>query len=192
MWLMPYGLTTLKTLSNKQCLMDCKITCRFKEDKIMTRFDLTPLFRHSVGFDHLERLLDGMTQVDDTSGGYPPYNIESSGENNYLIELAVAGFTDKDLSITVENGILEIEGNRETTEGQYLHRGIAARSFKRNFRLADFVEVENASLENGILRIDLVRIVPEELRPKKIEIKTDHSNNKKSKSSSKLINGEAA
>ena len=147
----------------------------------MTRFDLTPLFRHSVGFDHLERLLDAMTQADDTSGGYPPYNIESYGENNYLIELAVAGFTEQDLSITVENGILEIEGNRKSSEGQYLHRGIAARSFKRNFRLADFVEVENASLENGILRIDLIRIVPEELRPKKIEIKTKHATKKMNK-----------
>ena len=136
----------------------------------MNTFDLTPLFRHSIGFDHLEDIFDSMVRLNSYSNNYPPYNIRSNGKDQYSIELAVAGFDDKELSINLENGQITIEGNKDNSEGNFMHQGIATRSFKRTFQLAEYVEVIGAGLNNGLLTVALERKLPEELRPKKIEI----------------------
>ena len=138
----------------------------------MNTFDLTPFYRHSVGFDHLENIFDSMIKMNNISDNYPPYNIESNGRDSYTIEVAVAGFDEKNLSISLENGQLSIIGNKENESTQYMHRGIANRSFKRVFKLAEYVEVIGAGIKNGILEIHLERKLPEELNPKNIEIKT--------------------
>jgi molecular chaperone IbpA len=133
------------------------------------RLDYSPFFRTTVGFD---RLLDLLDQAEGAPG-YPPYNIERSDENHYRVTLAVAGFAEKDLGIEVRDGVLTITGKREAkTEGQnaYLHQGIAGRAFERQFQLAEHVEVKGARLENGLLHVELERIVPEEKKPRKIVI----------------------
>jgi molecular chaperone IbpA len=134
------------------------------------RLDHSPFFRTTVGFD---RLLDLLDQADGNAQGYPPYNIERSDENHYRVVLAVAGFAEKDLDVEVEAGVLTISGKRQAEAGaapSYLHQGIAGRTFERKFQLAEHVEVRDARLENGLLRIDLERIVPEEKKPRKIAI----------------------
>lgn len=139
----------------------------------MATIDLSPLYRSSIGFDRMARLLDSAMRADgNAAGGYPPYNIEVIGDNRYAITLAVAGFAEDELSIEVENGILKIQGRKEdeTEERQYLHKGIAFRSFERKFNLADHVEVKGAKMENGLLTIGLEKIIPEAMKPKKIEI----------------------
>lgn len=139
----------------------------------MATIDLSPLYRSSIGFDRMARLLDSAMRADgNAAGGYPPYNIEVIGDNRYAITLAVAGFADNELSIEVENGILKVQGRKEdeTEERQYLHKGIAFRSFERKFNLADHVEVKGAKMENGLLTIGLEKIIPEAKKPKKIEI----------------------
>jgi len=134
----------------------------------MRSFDLSPLFRSTVGFD---RMFDMLDQAADTSQGYPPYNIERSDETHYRITVAVAGFAEKDLSVDVRDGLLSVTGKREDTEKQsYLHHGIAGRAFERRFQLAEHVEVKGAKLENGLLHVDLERIVPEEKKPRRIQI----------------------
>jgi molecular chaperone IbpA len=131
------------------------------------RLDYSPFFRSTVGFDRLLDLLDSA----DTAQGYPPYNIERSDENNYRVTVAVAGFGEKDLSIEVADGVLTVTGKRETAAGQtYLHQGIAGRAFERKFQLAEHVEVRGAKLENGLLHVDLERVVPEAKKPRKIAI----------------------
>ena len=139
----------------------------------MRTFDLTPLFRSTVGFDRLADMLDSVSQFD-SSVAYPPYNIERTEENHYRISLAVAGFSDKDLSVEVKDGVLSVQGKREAEkEAQprhYLYQGIAGRTFERRFQLAENVEVKGAQLENGLLHIDLERIVPEEKKPRRITI----------------------
>ena len=142
----------------------------------MRTFDLTPLFRSTVGFDRLADMLDSVAQFD-TGVAYPPYNIERTSENRYRISLAVAGFAQKDLAIEVKEGVLAVQGKREgekdtNGQGRYLHQGIAGRSFERRFQLAENVEVKGAQLENGLLHIDLERIVPEEKKPRRITIDT--------------------
>jgi molecular chaperone IbpA len=132
------------------------------------RIDHTPFFRSTVGFDRLLDLLE-------TAGeqGYPPYNIERSDENNYRVTLAVAGFGEKDLSVDVKDRVLTVTGKREEADRAptaFLHQGIAGRGFERSFQLAEHVEVKAARLENGLLHIDLERIVPEEKRPRRIQI----------------------
>ena len=129
------------------------------------------LFRSAVGFDDLFREMDKLS-LNSTNTAYPPYNIVSVDENKFQIEVAVAGFSDKDIDITVENGQLTITGNKEDSDEirNYVHRGIAMRNFTRNFRLATHIEVEGAKLENGLLIVTLVRHIPEELKPKKIAI----------------------
>jgi molecular chaperone IbpA len=130
--------------------------------------DYSPFFRSTVGFD---RLLDLLESSGDQ--GYPPYNIERSDENNYRVTLAVAGFAEKDLSVDVKDRVLTVSGKREeTTKGRtdYLHQGIAGRAFERSFQLAEHVEVKGARLENGLLHVDLERIVPEEKKPRRIQI----------------------
>jgi molecular chaperone IbpA len=140
----------------------------------MRQFDLAPLYRSTVGFDRLFSALDQFVSAD-TVPSYPPYNIERTGENAYRITVAVAGFTDADLSIEVKENALTLKGERKadaTKRVEFLHQGIAARSFERRFQLADYVQVTGAVLENGLLHIDLVREIPEAKKPRQIQIAT--------------------
>ncbi|TCT06257.1 Hsp20 family protein [Aquabacter spiritensis] len=141
----------------------------------MRSFDLTPLYRNTVGFDRLFSLLDTVGGVD-AAPTYPPYNIERTGENAYRITVAVAGFTPSELSIEAKENTLSLRGEKAEAEGadkaQMLYRGIAARAFERRFQLADHVEVKGAKLENGLLHIDLVRNIPEAKKPRTIAIST--------------------
>jgi molecular chaperone IbpA len=131
------------------------------------RLDYSPFFRSTVGFDRLLDLLDSA----DTAQGYPPYNIERSDENNYRVTVAVAGFGDKDVTVEVADGVLTVTGKREGPPAStYLHQGIAGRAFERKFQLAEHVEVRGAKLENGLLHVDLERVVPEAKKPRKITI----------------------
>lgn len=138
----------------------------------MTTFDFSPLFRSTVGFDRLMRALEESNRWAENDNGYPPYNIEKTGEDHYRITLAVAGFGEQELAMEVHQNVLTIEGRKQGTPdmAKYLHRGIAGRSFKRQFRLADHVEVSEAHLQNGLLTVDLVREVPEAMKPRRIEI----------------------
>jgi molecular chaperone IbpA len=144
------------------------------EDVVMDGFDFSPLFRSTIGFDRLTRLMDTASQFDSGSASYPPYNIEATGENAYRLTMAVAGFGPDDLEVTAKEAALIVTGKaRKEDEGkQYLHRGIARRAFERRFQLADHIRVAGASLDNGLLHVDLVREVPEALKPRKIEIAT--------------------
>ncbi len=139
----------------------------------MRAFDLSPLLRSTVGFDEFKRVFDTALRGD-SDYSYPPYNIEKSGEDDYRISMAVAGFGEADLTITVEDGVLIIAGKGQSDDDEqsrnYLHRGIARRAFERRFRLADTIKVETAAFENGLLNIDLKREVPEHKKPRKIEI----------------------
>ena len=137
----------------------------------MRTFDLSPLYRSTVGFDRLFNLLDSAAGGD-TAQPYPPYNIERTGDNAYRITMAVAGFGEGDLDIQAKENVLSVRGERkeEQKDGEVLYRGIAARAFERRFQLADHVEVTGASLENGLLHIDLVREIPEAMKPRKIAI----------------------
>lgn len=135
----------------------------------MRTFDLAPLYRSTVGFDRLFSMLDGF----ETAPGYPPYNIERTGENDYRVTVAVAGFGENELSIEAKENTLTIKGSKQTKEeqdGEVLYQGIAARAFERVFQLADHVQVKNASLENGLLHVDLVREIPEAKKPRQIPI----------------------
>ena len=138
----------------------------------MRTFDLTPFYRSTIGFDRLFSLLD---QVTDSAPGYPPYNIERTGENAYRISVAVSGFAEGELSIVAKENTLTIKGEKTANENaketsELLYRGIAARAFERQFQLADHVLVKNASLENGLLHVDLVREIPEAKKPRSIPI----------------------
>ena len=136
-------------------------------------FDFTPLYRSSIGFDHLARMLDQATTFETPS--YPPYNIERVGEDEYLISVAVAGFKAEDVTIEVKGEDLTITGKKnEKTEGKtdFLHQGIAGRNFQRTFQLADHVEVKNAELNDGLLQIWLKRVIPETLKPRTIAIQS--------------------
>lgn len=146
--------------------------CFAKEDWKMRTFDLSPLFRSSVGFDHLSRMLDAAQRLDEQAVSYPPYNIEKTGEDDYRITMAVAGFGPEDLEMIVHENTLIISGKakKEEAGAQYLHRGIAGRSFERRFELADFIRVDGASLVNGLLHVALKREVPEAKKPRTIKI----------------------
>ena len=138
----------------------------------MRTIDFTPLFRHSVGFDRLERMLDSAMRHDD-GNSYPPYNIEQLGDDKYRITMAVAGFGEDDLDVTVNEGTLIVTGKREDKQDEnvvFVHRGIAGRAFELRFQLADHIEVKDGALENGLLHIELERVVPEEKKPRKIAI----------------------
>ena len=137
----------------------------------MRTFDLAPLYRSTVGFDRLFSMLDGF----EAAPGYPPYNIERTGENAYRISVAVSGFSQGELSIVAKENTLTIKGEKVANENgkdksAVLYRGIASRAFERVFQLADFVQVKNASLENGLLHVDLVREIPEAKKPRNIAI----------------------
>ncbi|MEE1657502.1 Hsp20 family protein [Microvirga sp. CF3062] len=141
----------------------------------MRQFDLAPLYRNTVGFDRLFSMLDQMVGVD-AAPSYPPYNIERTGENAYRISIAVAGFTDRDLTVEVKENALSVRGERKPSEERkvdVLHQGIAARSFDRRFQLADGVQVVGAALEHGLLHLDLVREIPEAKKPKLIPISSN-------------------
>ena len=140
----------------------------------MRTFDLTPFYRSTVGFDRFFNLLD---QANGDAPGYPPYNIERTGENDYRISVAVSGFSQPELSIVAKENTLTIKGEKtanqnNTEKAEVLYRGIASRAFERQFQLADFVQVKNASLENGLLHVDLVREIPEAKKPRQIPITT--------------------
>lgn len=139
----------------------------------MSNIDLTPLYRTMVGFDRMANMIDQAARLDG-SQGYPPYNIERVDENAFAIEIAVAGFTEDDLDIETKEGLLTVAGKKTETEDangrNFLHRGIAQRSFIRRFQLADHILVTGAHLSHGMLRIDLVRELPEEKKARKIEI----------------------
>ncbi|MFC3174288.1 Hsp20 family protein [Novosphingobium bradum] len=137
----------------------------------MNRLDFTPYRRSTVGFDRLFDLLENSSRAG-TGDNYPPFNIERRGEDAYRITLAVAGFKPADLEITAQQNLLVVQGRKaeEQPAGQFLHVGIAQRGFERRFELADFVRVDNAGLEDGLLAIDLVREVPEAMKPRKIAV----------------------
>ena len=153
----------------------------------MRTFDLAPLYRSTVGFDRLFSMLDGF----EATPGYPPYNIERTGETAYRISVAVAGFSESELSIEAKENTLTIKGEKrakdERTSGQVLHQGIAARAFERVFQLADYVQVKGASLENGLLHVDLVREIPEAKKPRQIPI-----GNGQEKHQPKVVESQAA
>lgn len=151
----------------------------------MRTYDFSPLYRSAVGFDRLANLLESAARTSQ-EGGYPPYNIETTGENAYRIEIAVAGFSPDELNIEVKENLLTVSGRKTAnddaaTQRTYLHRGLAERDFERRFQLADYVIVTDANLSNGLLSIALKRELPEALKPRRIEIGTG----------SALIEGEA-
>jgi molecular chaperone IbpA len=141
----------------------------------MKHFDLTPLYRSTIGFDRLGSMLDTLSSFEGEAPSYPPYNIERVGENDYRISMAVAGFSESDLEIEVRENTLSIRGEKRTEQenSTFLHRGIASRSFERRFELAAYVVVKGASLENGLLHVDLARELPEAMKPRTIEITTN-------------------
>lgn len=137
----------------------------------MNSVDLSPLYRSSIGFDRFASLIDSALTTETASNAYPPYNIEMLDQNRYTITVAVAGFTQDELDIQVEKGVLSVRGNKTSTdERNYLYQGIANRGFERKFNLADYVEVTDADLSNGLLSISLVKEIPEAMKPKKIAI----------------------
>lgn len=154
----------------------------------MTTFDFSPLFRTSVGFDRLASMLNSAHRPEQV-GGYPPYNIESRGENSYRITMAVAGFSEGELNISSELNQLTVSGNKteeEAGNGEFLYRGIATRSFERRFNLADHVRVTGATLNNGLLHIELERELPEVMKPRTIKIQSGEN-----QSGNTLIEGES-
>ena len=141
----------------------------------MDRFDFSPLFRSTIGFDRLTRLVDAANRVDSTAVAYPPYNIEKTGEDAYRLTMAVAGFAPAELDVTVQENTLLVTGRAQTEDENgsgYLHRGIARRAFERRFSLADHMKVVGDSLDNGLLHVNVVREVPEAAKPRTIKIGT--------------------
>ena len=142
----------------------------------MDRFDFSPLFRSTIGFDRLTRLVDAASRVDGAALSYPPYNIEKTGEDAYRMTMAVAGFSPEEVEVTVHENSLLVTGKakKDEEESRYLHRGIARRAFERRFSLAEHLKVVGASLDHGMLHVDLVREVPEAAKPRKIAIASAH------------------
>lgn len=140
----------------------------------MRTYDLTPLFRSTIGFDNLSRLIDSAMKVDEAVPAYPPYNIEKLNDDAYRITMAVAGFSENELSLVTQDNVLLVTGKQASDDTQaervYLHRGIAARAFERRFQLADHVKVIGASLKDGLLHVELKREVPEAKKPRAIKI----------------------
>lgn len=141
----------------------------------MRSYDFAPLYRATVGFDQIADLMDRVLAKDVGQASYPPYNIEKTSDDGYRISVAVAGFAEDELSVEVKENALHVSAKKstETDHGQYLHRGIATRAFDRRFHLADHVRVTGATNENGMLHIDLIREVPEALKPRRIEIQNN-------------------
>ncbi|HHQ4520923.1 Hsp20 family protein [Aeromonas veronii] len=135
----------------------------------MRSIDFSPLYRSAIGFDRLANLIE--SAASNGNAGYPPYNIEQLGDNDYRISMAVAGFTQEELELSFQENLLTVKGNKQADTGRnYLYQGIAERGFERRFQLADYVRVKGADLKNGLLHIELVREVPEAMKPRKIEI----------------------
>lgn len=135
----------------------------------MRSIDFSPLYRSAIGFDRLANLIE--SAASNGNAGYPPYNIEQLGDNDYRISMAVAGFTQEELELSFQENLLTVRGNKQADTGRnYLYQGIAERGFERRFQLADYVRVKGADLKNGLLHIELVREVPEAMKPRKIEI----------------------
>ncbi|HDX8362108.1 TPA: Hsp20 family protein [Aeromonas veronii] len=135
----------------------------------MRSIDFSPLYRSAIGFDRLANLIE--SAASNGNAGYPPYNIEQLGDNDYRISMAVAGFTQEELELCFQENLLTVKGNKQADTGRnYLYQGIAERGFERRFQLADYVRVKGADLKNGLLHIELVREVPEAMKPRKIEI----------------------
>lgn len=136
-----------------------------------TTLSLAPLFRQSVGFDRFNDLFESALRSE-AGNTYPPHNVEKHGDDEYRIVIAAAGLTEADMDIQVEKGVLTVAGGKRETDGEvtYLHQGIAQRAFRLSFRLADHIEVQGASLSNGLLSVNLLRVVPEEAKPRRIEI----------------------
>lgn len=157
----------------------------------MTRIDLSPLYRSTIGFDRFASLLDSAMNVEQQSNGFPPYNIEVTGENQYAITLAVAGFEENEIDIQVERGVLVIRGRKANMDEtpQYLHQGIAFRTFERKFNLADHVEVVNAQLKHGLLNLKLVKEIPESAKPRKIAINTGQPQSIEHEQHSRVVGG---
>src|ERR1700758_2839659 len=151
--------------------------CCSKENVVMDRFDFSPLFRSTIGFDRLTRLADAAMRVDNASLCFPPYNIERTGEDSYRLTMAVAGFSPDELEVTVQQNSLLVTGKakKDEQEARYLHRGIARRAFERRFSLADHIKVVGATVVDGMLHVDLVREVPEAAKPRKIQIGTEQA-----------------
>lgn len=148
----------------------------------MRSIDFSPLYRSAIGFDRLANLIE--SAASNGNAGYPPYNIEQLGDNDYRISMAVAGFTQEELELSFQENLLTVKGNKQAdTERHYLYQGIAERGFERRFQLADYVIVTEASLDNGLLSISLKRELPEALKPRRIEIATGKT---------ALIEGESA
>jgi molecular chaperone IbpA len=149
-------------------MADCPHVAQLSGGYAMRTFDLAPLYRSTVGFDRLFSMLDGF----ESAPGYPPYNIERTAENEYRVSVAVAGFAENELSIESKENTLTIKGSKQVKEenANVLYQGIAARAFERVFQLADYVQVKAASLENGLLHVDLVREIPEAKKPRQIPI----------------------
>jgi molecular chaperone IbpA len=143
----------------------------------MRNFDFSPLYRSAIGFDRMANLLDNLTRAEQNQPSYPPYNIELTGEDKYRITMAVAGFDTSEISIEVNQNLLTVSANKpsDTQEKTYLYQGIAARSFERRFQLADHVQVQSANYQNGLLHIELQRIIPEALKPRSIPISVNAS-----------------
>lgn len=141
------------------------------EDMIMNAFDFSPLFRTAIGFDRLADALESAHRAD--AGGYPPYNIELTGEDRYRITMAVAGFSADEIEIETKDNMLRVSGKKsgDVADRKFLHRGIANRDFERSYQLADYVRVQGADLKDGLLHIDLQREVPEAMKPRRIEIR---------------------
>ncbi|GAM71111.1 16 kDa heat shock protein B [Vibrio sp. JCM 19236] len=136
----------------------------------MRTVDFTPLYRNAIGFDRLFNMMEA-SSAKNSSGGYPPYNIEQQDENKYRITMAVAGFAEEQLDITQKENVLIVRGERKAEEGKsYIYQGIAERDFERKFQLADYVKVIGATMENGLLHVDLEREIPEAMKPRKIAI----------------------
>jgi molecular chaperone IbpA len=156
-----------------------------EENVVMRTYDFAPLFRSTVGFDRLFDLLDNGTRPD-----WPPYNIERQGENQYRISMAIAGFGPNEIELTQQGNTLLVAGQKKTEEGNHemLHRGLAHRGFKQTFSLADHVKVAAANLENGLLSVELVREVPEEMKPRRIEIGSPRTISGQDNQSVKLAN----
>lgn len=135
----------------------------------MRSIDFSPLYRSAIGFDRLANLIE--SAASNGNAGYPPYNIEQLGDNDYRISMAVAGFTQEELELSFQENLLTVKGSKQAeTDRNYLYQGIAERGFERRFQLADYVRVKGADLKNGLLHIELVREVPEAMKPRKIEI----------------------
>ncbi len=150
---------------------------------MMNAFDFSPLFRTAIGFDRLANALESANRAD--AGGYPPYNIEMTGDDQYRISMAVAGFRPDEVEIEVKENLLTVTGKKDAdvADRKYLHRGIANRNFERTYQLADYVRVSGAELKDGLLHIDLMREVPESMKPRRIEIRSNDE---------KLIENQAA